>query len=104
MAAAFFTPERVVTVFALASMLALSSDLLVAERDQRSAIPAKADARTVAHVLDRLGCGARAGDRPGGIHRAATVSGAYRGRCADLAPERVPHAHDERVAALERIL
>ena len=40
-------------------MFALSGGLLSA---QRSAIPAKADARTVAHVLDRLGFGARPGD------------------------------------------
>jgi uncharacterized protein (DUF1800 family) len=43
-------------------MFALSSSLLVAERAQRSAIPARADARTVTHVLDRLGFGARPGD------------------------------------------
>ncbi|HVQ43164.1 MAG TPA: DUF1800 domain-containing protein [Vicinamibacterales bacterium] len=54
-----FTPGRIVRVVALASMFALSSGLLNA---QRSAIPAKADARTVAHVLDRLGFGARPGD------------------------------------------
>jgi len=54
-----FTPRRIVTVAALASMFALSGGLLSA---QRSAIPAKADARTVAHVLDRLGYGARPGD------------------------------------------
>jgi hypothetical protein len=40
-------------------MFALSSGLLNA---QRSVIPARADARTVAHVLDRLGFGARPGD------------------------------------------
>src|SRR5678816_4480762 len=54
-----FTPRRIVTVAALASMFALSGGLLSA---QRSAIPGKADARTVAHVLDRLGYGARPGD------------------------------------------
>jgi len=57
-----FTPGRIARVAALASMFALSSSLLAAERSQRSAIPAKADARTVAHVLDRLGFGARPGD------------------------------------------
>ena len=57
-----FTPGRIARVVALASIFALSSSLLVAERAQRSAIPAKADARTVAHVLDRLGFGARPGD------------------------------------------
>ena len=54
-----FTYRRAVTMVALASMLVLPSGLLSA---QRSAIPAKADARTVAHVLDRLGFGARPGD------------------------------------------
>jgi uncharacterized protein (DUF1800 family) len=54
-----FTPRRIATVAALALMFALSSGLLSA---QRSTVPAKADARTVAHVLDRLGYGARPGD------------------------------------------
>jgi uncharacterized protein (DUF1800 family) len=54
-----FTPRRIATVATLASMFALSGSLLGA---QRSAIPAKADARTAVHVLDRLGFGARPGD------------------------------------------
>ena len=64
MRATSFTPRRIVTVAALASMFSLSSGLVVADRveAQKSAIPAKADARTVAHVLDRLGFGARPGD------------------------------------------
>jgi uncharacterized protein (DUF1800 family) len=54
-----FSPGRIVTMAALALMLALATGSLSA---QRSAIPANADARSAAHVLDRLGFGPRPGD------------------------------------------
>jgi len=53
------TTRRVSTVVTLAGLLAFSPNLLVA---QRSAVPSRADVRTVAHVLDRIGFGARPGD------------------------------------------
>src|SRR6185436_11451232 len=53
------TVRRVSTVVSLSVAVALSPDLL---RAQRSAVPSRPDVRTVAHVLDRIGFGARPGD------------------------------------------
>jgi hypothetical protein len=50
---------RVTRVAVFAAMLCLSADLLQA---QKGAVPSRPDARTVAHVLDRIGFGARPGD------------------------------------------
>jgi uncharacterized protein (DUF1800 family) len=48
-----------IRIAALAAVLMLGAGLLQA---QKTAVPSKPDARTVAHVLDRLGFGARPGD------------------------------------------
>src|SRR5512134_842809 len=47
------------TVAILAAAVTVSGGLLQA---QKSAVPSRPDARTVAHVLDRIGFGARPGD------------------------------------------
>jgi uncharacterized protein (DUF1800 family) len=74
--------RRIVTVAALsiAAMLPGVAGLGA----QRSAVPSKADARTVAHVLDRIGFGARPGDvaRVQQIGLAAYID-------AQLHPERI---------------
>ncbi len=52
----FPNPRRIAV---LAAMLTVSAGLVQA---QKSTVPSKADARMVAHVLDRIGFGARPGD------------------------------------------
>jgi len=52
-------PHWIAVVSTLATVLALTSDFAIA---QRSAVPAKPDARTIAHVLNRIGFGSRPGD------------------------------------------
>jgi uncharacterized protein (DUF1800 family) len=54
--------SRAVRIVALAAILAVSTGVLQAQKTQKSQVPAKADARTIAHVLDRMGFGARPGD------------------------------------------
>jgi uncharacterized protein (DUF1800 family) len=51
--------RRIGAIATLAGLLALSTDFVVA---QKSAVPSKPDERTVAHVLNRIGFGARPGD------------------------------------------
>jgi uncharacterized protein (DUF1800 family) len=58
MPAAYFAPKAARFV-AAATALVLAGGVVDA---QRSAVPARADARTVAHVLDRMSFGARPGD------------------------------------------
>jgi uncharacterized protein (DUF1800 family) len=51
--------RRILSVATIAGVLTLSTDFASA---QRSAVPSKPDDRTVAHVLNRIGFGARPGD------------------------------------------
>src|SRR6187401_730174 len=51
--------RRIGAIATMAGVLALSTDFAVA---QKSAVPSKPDDRTVAHVLNRIGFGARPGD------------------------------------------
>src|SRR6185436_17596106 len=51
--------RRISAIATMAGVLALSTDFAVA---QKSAVPSKADERTVAHVLNRIGFGPRPGD------------------------------------------
>src|SRR6188768_1898245 len=54
---------HVTRIAILAGLLTLSGGLLQAQKSApKSTVPAKADARMVAHVLDRIGFGARPGD------------------------------------------
>src|SRR6187399_3330416 len=53
---------HVTRIALLAGLLTLSSGLLQAQKAQKTAVPAKPDARVVSHVLDRIGFGARPGD------------------------------------------
>ena len=53
---------HVTRIALLAGLLTLSGGLLQAQKAQKTAVPAKPDARLVAHVLDRIGFGARPGD------------------------------------------
>ena len=54
------TPRSFPATAAATVLFSLLAYPLAAQRD--SAVPAKADARTVAHVLDRIGFGPRPGD------------------------------------------
>ena len=54
------TPRMFSATAAATALFSLLAYPVVAQRD--SAVPAKADARTVAHVLDRIGFGPRPGD------------------------------------------
>jgi uncharacterized protein (DUF1800 family) len=62
------TPPRIrfsrpiVATAAAAVCFTLVASSLVAQKDASNAVPAKADARTIAHVLDRIGFGPRPGD------------------------------------------
>jgi len=58
-------------LFALATVLMLTAGLAQAQKGQKSssAVPAKPDERTIAHVLDRIGFG----PRPGDIERVETM-------------------------------
>ena len=77
---------------AAAALTALAAPL-VAQRD--SAVPAKADLRTITHVLNRLGFG----PRPGDIERVQAI-GLAKYIDQQLHPDRVPNgALDERLAA-----
>src|SRR5690349_10881653 len=49
----------IASIAALTGALAFTSDFAIA---QRSAVPSKPDVRTIAHVLNRIGFGARPGD------------------------------------------
>jgi uncharacterized protein (DUF1800 family) len=51
--------RRIGAIATMAGVLALSTDFAVA---QKSSVPSKPDDRTVAHVLNRIGFGARPGD------------------------------------------
>ncbi|MFI5177756.1 MAG: DUF1800 domain-containing protein [Vicinamibacterales bacterium] len=53
-------PRQFVAVVAAAALLSLFTFPVGAQRE--SAVPARADARTIAHVLDRIGFGPRPGD------------------------------------------
>jgi len=75
-----------------AALVVLATPLL-AQRD--SAVPSKADIRTVTHVLNRIGFGAR----PGDIER-VQAQGLAKYIDAQLHPERIPNdATTERLAA-----
>jgi uncharacterized protein (DUF1800 family) len=80
-------------VVAAAGLMTLLSGSIAA---QRSAIPAKADTRTIVHVLNRIGFG----PRPGDIERVKQMGlAAYIEQ--QLNPERIPNAAlDERLAEL----
>ena len=56
----FRTPRVLPAIAAATVLFSLLASPLDAQRD--SAVPAKADARTIAHVLDRIGFGPRPGD------------------------------------------
>jgi len=87
-----FASRRLAALLTVAGLCALYPGGLVA---QRGAIPAKTDARTVTHVLDRIGFGARPGDvaRVQQMGLAAYIE-------SQLHPERVANtATDERLAA-----
>jgi len=56
--------RRRIRIAVMAAVLTLSAGFLQAQKNQapKSAVPSRPDARTIAHVLDRLGFGARPGD------------------------------------------
>ena len=83
-------PRRALAVVAAAGLMTLLSGSIAA---QRSAVPAKADTRTVVHVLNRIGFG----PRPGDIERVQQIGlAAYIEQ--QLNPARIPNAAlDERL-------
>ena len=83
-------PRRALPVVAAAGLMTLLSGSIAA---QRFAIPAKADTRTVVHVLNRIGFG----PRPGDIERVQQIGlAAYIEQ--QLNPARIPNAAlDERL-------
>jgi uncharacterized protein (DUF1800 family) len=77
--------RRVAALVAVAGLLSLTAGQLSAQRD--SGVPAKADARTITHVLNRIGFGAR----PGDVERVQQMGlAAYIDQ--QLNPDRVPNA------------
>jgi len=91
-----FATRRLAALLTAAGLCAFYPGGLVA---QRSAIPARPDARTVTHVLDRIGFGARPGDvaRVQQLGLAAYIE-------AQLHPDRVENtALDERLAGFTTI-
>jgi uncharacterized protein (DUF1800 family) len=77
--------RRIAALVAVAGLLSLTAGQLSAQRD--SAVPAKADARTITHVLNRIGFG----PRPGDVERVQQMGlAAYIDQ--QLHPDRVPNA------------
>ncbi len=85
---------RVLALVTLPALAMVVGAPLFAQRD--SAVPAKADVRTITHVLNRIGFGAK----PGDIERVQAM-GLAKYIDAQLHPERIPNgALDERLAPL----
>ena len=89
--------RRLVALVATAGLLTVTVGPVSAQRE--SAVPAKADAKTITHVLNRIGFGPRSGDveRVQAMGLAAYID-------AQLHPDRVPNAAmDARLAEFETL-
>jgi uncharacterized protein (DUF1800 family) len=79
------TPRRTAALVAAAGLLGVFASPLTAQRV--NGVPAKADARTITHVLNRLGFG----PRPGDVERVQQIGlAAYIDQ--QLTPDRIPNA------------
>ena len=89
--------RRLAALVATAGLLTVSVGPVSAQRE--SAVPAKADAKTITHVLNRIGFG----PRPGDVERVQEMGlAAYLD--AQLHPDRVPNAAmDARLAEFETL-
>ena len=89
--------RRMAALVATAGLLTVTIGPVSAQRE--SAVPAKADAKTITHVLNRIGFGAR----PGDVERVQQMGlAAYLD--AQLHPDRVPNAAmDARLAEFETL-
>jgi len=86
------------TALLLATFVAIPSGLVL-EAQKGTGIPSRADAKTVLHVLNRLGFGAR----PGDIERVQKM-GLAKYIDEQLAPDRIPDAElDARLASFETL-
>src|SRR5712691_8594583 len=93
----FVPPHRTIAAIFAAGFGLCATGPMTAERD--SAVPAKADARTILHVLNRIGFGAR----PGDIDRVQRI-GLATYIDQQLSPERVPDTElDARLAGFETL-
>jgi uncharacterized protein (DUF1800 family) len=82
---ALFAPRRLAALVTSAALVGLTAGSVVAQRAGGNAVPARADARTVEHVLNRLGFG----PRPGDIERVQKIGlAAYIDQ--QLNPDRIP--------------